>query len=492
MNFLQGDLPEGPKLLVLKHMNLLALIRLSQTSTEFKTFVRSDLVWFPRYKALSQQLGERVPPRFRWGSDYYNRFMLLWTDTVKYTRRADNTIMFYQILDQYHGDETVSSSLFHVSLSKGSVQIIENDSPFKDEPVYAQFPGMLNTMVDLNGDGQSIPFDYDEINFIFRSNVFDDFKREWDERSPDIALSSGTIAAILTSHIAIWNAHNSWAALGDILFRNAGVWQTVLNDLHTWGSTIANPLVFVVPAAIIGAATVTTTLAIRNFLVGAYPHLFKALTQIDYIQVVNPVSDELGQIDLMLTDGPNTTILSVDRIYRNRVSKPKPKPYEIMGPNDPMMEERMFMCSLCTLPMCGDCTESFPEHKSHCEVVTLLETATKDNIVDAVDRLRQYYDPEGPKIGVIFDDCPESDTIAKANSKRIIVCDRARVKDFQDDPSKGVPNYDEKYNVKHLTVVMLHEAGHVLDKRHALSDDMVGKGDDEARANAFVKHFLSK
>lgn len=160
-------------------------------------------------------------------------------------------------------------------------------------------------------------------------------------------------------------------------------------------------------------------------------------------------------------------------------------------------------CSRCGLRICNQCVKNKPEqvslHLLRCDVVALLETQSVDSIRQAVTRLQVHYDPQGVQVDVDFDGCANDilngdPGIAKANGKRIVVCDTARAKHFQREPSIEVPNYEEQYHVKHLTVVILHEFGHVLDRRGKLpkDDDSFLSDDKEARANAFVHHFLSQ
>lgn len=159
----------------------------------------------------------------------------------------------------------------------------------------------------------------------------------------------------------------------------------------------------------------------------------------------------------------------------------------------------MFRCSLCGVNICKECSllnNKGTLHLLRCEVVTLLETQTEGNILEAVERLKAYYDPLGNPVGVEFDGCQDDilngdPGIAKANGKRIIVCDTARMAHFQDDPSAEVPDYAQDYHVKHLTVVVLHEFGHVLNRRKKLPQSVAAESDDkEDRANAFVRYFL--
>lgn len=160
----------------------------------------------------------------------------------------------------------------------------------------------------------------------------------------------------------------------------------------------------------------------------------------------------------------------------------------------------MKKCSLCGIPICGTCVMETPEkvsrHMLKCSVVALLETQQERNIKEAIGLLQDYYDPSGPMVEVIFDACEDDienggPGIAKANGKHIIVCDRSRMAHFQDDASKEVPDYQYDYNVSHLTVVVLHEFGHVLDRRKKLPESVSSVSDDkEGKANAFVRYFL--
>lgn len=87
---------------------------------------------------------------------------------------------------------------------------------------------------------------------------------------------------------------------------------------------------------------------------------------------------------------------------------------------------------------------------------------------------------------VRFVDC---DYVAKANDERIVICLDTQEEDFQDDPSQGVPHYEERFGVNHLTVVLLHEFGHVLDRRGQLPPSVTGDSRED-RANNFALFIL--
>lgn len=126
------------------------------------------------------------------------------------------------------------------------------------------------------------------------------------------------------------------------------------------------------------------------------------------------------------------------------------------------------------------------------EVVPLLELGNKQGITAAIDILQQYFDPQGDRVSVEFSECEELGGWARANARRIIVCAAAREEYFQYEQSIQVPDYAADYNVHHLTIVMLHEMGHVLDRRDKLPASVSAVSDDkEEVANAFVRHILS-
>jgi len=160
-------------------------------------------------------------------------------------------------------------------------------------------------------------------------------------------------------------------------------------------------------------------------------------------------------------------------------------------------KRRIATCSMCGLHICDECVRENPTgvslHLLRCDVVALLEA---QHVREAVQRLQMHFDPQGKPVEVLFDGCEEDilkgyPGIAKANGERIIVCDTARADYFQYAASEEVPDYEKKYGVKHLTVIVLHEFGHVLDRRHMLPPPVQRASDDkEDRANAFVRYFL--
>lgn len=159
----------------------------------------------------------------------------------------------------------------------------------------------------------------------------------------------------------------------------------------------------------------------------------------------------------------------------------------------------MYRCITCDLVVCHTCKE---KHANYCNIIQLLENYRNDkqNIVDAVEELRKIYDPTGVPIAVYFNKCDndgdgyEDGDVAKANKLRIVLCEKSMLESFQSEESKGVINFDKRFGVTHLTIVVIHEVGHVLDRRDKLPTNVMtqGKYRSEERANAFVTYFLNK
>lgn len=124
--------------------------------------------------------------------------------------------------------------------------------------------------------------------------------------------------------------------------------------------------------------------------------------------------------------------------------------------------------------------------------MSLLEQGTDESIQAGVDMIQKEWDPTGDSIKVEFSDCYEGGW-ARANGKRIIICSAARSPEFQEENSIQVPDYAYDYHVQHLTVVILHEMGHVLDRRHKLPPEVAAVSDDkEEVANAFARFILER
>ena len=142
-------------------------------------------------------------------------------------------------------------------------------------------------------------------------------------------------------------------------------------------------------------------------------------------------------------------------------------------------------CSACGKNNVGDL------HVVVSRAIALLETASRESIEQAILLLQQYFNPKGTPIGVVWEECESG--WARANSKRIVICDSARTPDFQYAASTEVPDYAADYGVKHLTVVVLHEMGHVLRRRKALPTSVESASDDEEEiANQFARYILSQ
>ena len=125
-------------------------------------------------------------------------------------------------------------------------------------------------------------------------------------------------------------------------------------------------------------------------------------------------------------------------------------------------------------------------------VVDLLETQEEDRIREAATLLQQQFDPQGAPVHVEFADC-EAQGVggwARANSKRIVICGAAREEYFQYEQSAQLPDYAQDYGVRHLTLVVLHEMGHVLDRRGRLPPEVRAASDDTEEVATEFAHYV--
>ena len=145
-------------------------------------------------------------------------------------------------------------------------------------------------------------------------------------------------------------------------------------------------------------------------------------------------------------------------------------------------------CSDCNIKVCNERCPKWEIHKVRHMVVTTLSVISKGSIRTAIDLLVAYYKCDS--VGLEYNDTCTN--VAKANKHRIHICGEALTCEFQDKKSKVIPNYETQYGINHLTVVVLHEFGHVLDKRDILPHELQHIEGKEERANAFAKYFLEQ
>ena len=353
------------KLNVLKHMDLLSLIRLSQTSSSYDSLVRSNIVWYPRYLALKKALGlpiDNYETKFNAkDANWYASFVVLWTDLVKYKRRDDGTIMFYRIIDKYglHHDFR-STALFHISLSNGKIYVLQDDSPDKSVPVYVQFPGMIDTMVNLNDNGREVPLDISLLNYRFINEDFEKVMAKWRKRIPYIAFGVGALVAFAEHAVTF----DSWESFGRAMVSNptaTELFQSIQSGLNF---------------TTVGSVTKLAKRAMESF-----PNLFAELTHIDRVEIVKKVdTKKLPQVDILFTDRTNKKIISTTRIWMSRDYSKETILYEIKGPDDPLLQQciscnistgQLYKCSSCMSPTDVYCsvgcqTKHWSEHKKDC------------------------------------------------------------------------------------------------------------------------------
>lgn len=147
----------------------------------------------------------------------------------------------------------------------------------------------------------------------------------------------------------------------------------------------------------------------------------------------------------------------------------------------------MWACSQCGRVFIDQPSkEEWALHRLRCHVTDILENRSKESILEAVRLLCSFFKTKS--VNVLFVDC---NYVGKANDERIVICLDTQKEDFQDDLSLGVPHYEERFGVNHLTVVLLHEFGHVLDRRGLLPAAVAGKTRED-RANNFVLFILER
>lgn len=137
----------------------------------------------------------------------------------------------------------------------------------------------------------------------------------------------------------------------------------------------------------------------------------------------------------------------------------------------------------------GNGTENEPNTQKYQDIIKLLNERTEDSTRLAVARLEKMYNLEDP-VGIFFDQCvavpPAKEYLpyktGYANKDRMVLCPDIMKDDFNvKTHSKTIP-YNTTY-VTHYAAVVLHEFGHVLDKRSAGTST-------EKTADAFAEHFI--
>lgn len=112
----------------------------------------------------------------------------------------------------------------------------------------------------------------------------------------------------------------------------------------------------------------------------------------------------------------------------------------------------------------------------------------KKDIKLAIVILAEMYDIPESEIIVKFGPCQDSE-YAYANSYRIYVCDKIRTKEYDESESHFIQH--KKYGVGHFAATILHEFGHVLDKK-GMNYENGGFNHEEERADFFASNFIKK
>lgn len=150
----------------------------------------------------------------------------------------------------------------------------------------------------------------------------------------------------------------------------------------------------------------------------------------------------------------------------------------------------------CGVPGCGvyycfqGCADAaWPRHRSeHTSIeiaVTLLnDYESNESTVRAIRALEDEYMPKnkGWRLGVVFEHCDgwSRDQTAKANARRMVICDDIRTAEFQAEaPSLPMPRSILGSHASHYAVVVLHEFGHAMHKNGYLDRSPGPPGDWE-------------
>ncbi len=127
----------------------------------------------------------------------------------------------------------------------------------------------------------------------------------------------------------------------------------------------------------------------------------------------------------------------------------------------------------------GRASDHYSQHSFKEVILTRLNAyRDKQQTVAAVRELERIFLKDADwKIQVLFEHCngwPEGrQQTAKANSRRIVICDDIRTPAFQEESASfPLPPESKKHRVTHYAAVVLHEFGHVLGKNGYL-DEMV-------------------
>lgn len=157
--------------------------------------------------------------------------------------------------------------------------------------------------------------------------------------------------------------------------------------------------------------------------------------------------------------------------------------------------DSLFKCSLCSILVCDRSCSEWRRHRTLCatrhSVLGILNDGklSQRKVRTAINLLSDYFDCGF--VGLEFENgCTH---VAKANERRIHICFESLSCEFQDDSSHVIPDYKDTYGVNHFTVVLLHEFGHVLDKRDKFPSVLKTKKykDSEERATEFALYFLN-
>jgi len=136
-------------------------------------------------------------------------------------------------------------------------------------------------------------------------------------------------------------------------------------------------------------------------------------------------------------------------------------------------------------------------------VVALLNDYTDDrSTISALRMLERKFTPmnKGWVMGIVFDDCDqwsrERSQTAKANSRRIVICEDIRTPEFQ-RRKPSFPTPVGHTTIVHYGAVVLHEFGHILDKNGFLERAQLDenwsphKQEGERQADWWAYQFLS-
>jgi hypothetical protein len=129
------------------------------------------------------------------------------------------------------------------------------------------------------------------------------------------------------------------------------------------------------------------------------------------------------------------------------------------------------------LQICAD--SAWPQHyhkHTNIEIAVALlnDYGNDESTTRAIRALEDGYMPpnRGWNLGIVFEHCDEwsREQTAKANARRILICDDIRTAEFQTEtPSLRMPNSALARSASHYAVVVLHEFGHTLHKNGYLT-----------------------